>query len=409
MKDLLSHLRRRTAAVLALGMAMAAPSAWAAGTPSSTTISNNAQLTYTVGGVTQNVQSNTASFVVDNVVRLRVQESNTLPTFVSLGASAQVTVFTVTNGGNTAQDYKLTVSQVTGGTISLGATYTDSFDASACQAYVESKSAADGYDAADTATSIVNLAPDGVKTVYVVCNIPSSGPVNGAAAIVALTAATQNANTCGATNPASCVETQETTTANTSGVDVVFGDVATAYDGQRNGRDTDRDAYVIQAALSISKTVTPICDPLNFNSYPKNVPGAYVRYEITVSNGGSQPATLTTITDALPAQIKFDPDLEVPSGSACGPVPPSVTPVSPESGAAGKGFKLTCAGSTNGRACKTTPVFYTGASDGDAVTVTGQTVTATAGATFLPSESGYGVGELRQGESITIRFNAIIQ
>ena len=31
MKDLLSHLRRRTAAVLALGMAMAAPSAWAAG------------------------------------------------------------------------------------------------------------------------------------------------------------------------------------------------------------------------------------------------------------------------------------------------------------------------------------------------------------------------------------------
>lgn len=406
MKNLMQHLRRR-AAVLALGFALAAPQVWAAGTLSGTTISNNAQLSYQVGGTAQNVQSNTAAFTVDTVVRLTVQESNSLPTFVTLGGTAQVLQFTVTNTGNATQDYKLTPTQVTGGTITLGTTYTDTFDGLGCIAYVESGSAGSGWDAGtDTVTSIQNLGPDQSKTVYVVCNIPASGPANLAAAIVALTAETANAGTC-ATN---CVLTEETTTANTAGVDIVFGDVATTYGVARDGKDTDRDAYVIQATLTISKTVTLLCDPFNGNNNPKNVPGAYVQYAITVSNtSSSTDATLTTVSDTLPIgpppsgttpYLEFDPDLRT-SASSC---------ATPES-LAGRGFRLNCSGGS--RAC-TTPTapalgqYFTGVSDPDAVTVSGQSVSIN-GATLLPAEGAYGAGVLKAGESLTIRFNAVIK
>ena len=407
MRKFLHHFRRHTAATLALGLALASPAAWSAGTASGTDISNNAQVNYQVGGVTQTTQSNTVTFKVDNLVRVVVAETGTTATAVVPGASAQVTTFTVTNTGNTTQDYSLAAANLPNGTaITLGSSYTDSFDGISCQAYVES-GATGGYQAAqDTATAIQSLAADGSRTVYVVCNIPLS-LANGAAAVVSLTATTANAGLCTAAG-AGCVTTLQTAGAdNPAAVDVVFGDIAGSDDSARDGKNSARDAFAVSTAtLSISKTVTPICDPFNFNSSPKNVPGAYVRYEITVANanGAGQSATLTTITDVLPAAIAYDPDLRTGSASAC-------ATSNPES-AAGSGIKLTCTGGTRG--CAAASVFYTGAGDTDAVTITGQTVTVTAGdgpagSKVLPSEGGYAAGELKPNESITIRFNAIIQ
>jgi hypothetical protein len=395
----------RVAAVLALGIALASPAAWAAGTASGTDITNNAQVNYSVGGVAQTTPSNSATFKVDNLVRVQVSEGNNAATSVVPGASAQVVTYTVTNQGNTTQDYSLASANLANGTtLTLGAVnHTDSFDGTACAAYVESGATA-GYQAGeDTATSISNLAADASKTVYVVCNIPLS-LANGADAIVSLTATTANAGTC----PGACATTLQTGVAdNPTQVDVVFGDAAGTDDVARDGKGSARDAYrVVSASLSITKTVTPVCDPFNFNTNPKNVPGAYVRYEITVSNavGSGASATLTTITDALPAAIAFDPDLRTGSAVAC-------AASNPES-AAGSGFKLSCTGGT--RACAATPVFYTGANDTDAVTVAGQNVTVNAGSgpagnKVLGTEAGYAAGELKPGESITIRFNAIIQ
>ena len=406
------QLLGRVAAVMALGLALASPTAWAAGTASGTDITNNAQVNYSVGGVAQTTPSNSATFKVDNLVRVQVSESNNTHTPVIPGAPAQVVTFTVTNQGNTTQDYSLASANLPNTTtLTLGATtYTDSFDGGACAAYVES-GATVGYQAGeDTATSISSLGADLSKTVYVVCNIPLS-LANGADAIVSLTATTANAGTCAT----SCTTTTQTAGADTPNtVDVVFGDAAGTDDSARDGKGSARDAYrVVSASLSITKTVTPVCDPFNFNGTggagfnpPKNVPGAYVRYEITVSNalGSGANATLTTITDALPAAIAFDPDLRTGSAAAC-------AASSPES-AAGSGFKLVCTGGT--RACAAAAVFYTGASDTDAVTVAGQNVTVTAGNgpagnKVLGSEGTYAAGELRPGESITIRFNAIIQ
>jgi len=405
MSNFLQHTRRQAAAILALGLMLASPMAWAAGTASGTDISNNAQVNYSVGGVAQTTPSNSATFKVDNVVRVLVSEGNNAATPVIPGASAQVVTFTVTNQGNTTQDYSLAAANLANGTtLTLGATtHTDSFDGTACSVRVESGATA-GYQAGeDTATSIASLAADASKTVYVVCNIPLS-LANGADAIVSLTATTSNATSCAT----ACVTTTQTAGADSPlVVDVVFGDAAGSDDSARDGKHSARDAYrVTSASLSINKTVVPVCDPFNFNATPKNVPGAYVRYEITIANapGSGASATLTTITDALPAAIAFDPDLRTGSGSAC-------AASNPES-AAGSGFKLSCTGGS--RACVGTPVFYTGASDTDAVTVAGQNVTVTAGSgpagnKVLGVEAGYAAGELKPGESITIRFNAIIQ
>jgi hypothetical protein len=412
MSKFLKSCRRHTAAMLAFGIALAAPSAWAAGTASDTSITNNAQVNYQVGGVSQTTQSNAATFKVDNIVRLLVSESGSSATSVIPGATGQVLTFSVTNQGNTTQDYALSVnsSVANGQTLTLGATtYTDAFDpvSGSCQTWVESGAQGGLQTTAPNAdtqvNSISNLAADASRTVYVVCSIPL-GLSNGADSLVTLTATTANAGSCAT----SCATTAQTDTAdNPTQVDVVFGDVAGVEDSARDGKHSARDAYeVTSAALSISKTVTPICDPFNFNDKPKNIPGAYVRYEITVANaaGSGQSATLTTITDALPASLAYDPDLKAGSASACSG--------STAESAAGSGFKLSCTG--GGRTCATTSVYYTGASDTDAVTVSGQTVTVTAGNTptgakVLGTEAGYAPGELKPGESITIRFNAIIQ
>jgi len=414
MISLLQHCRQHTVAILALGAALASPSAWAAGTASGVDITNNASVTYSVNSVSQTTPSNSVTFKVDNVVRLTVSESGSSATIVVPNASAQVTTFTVTNNGNTTQDYALAAANLANGqTVTLGAnTYTDNFQATSCSAYVESGTNA-GYQAGqDTATSISNLAADGSTTVYVVCNIPS-GQVNNDAAVVSLTATTANAASCAT----ACTTTTETTGADTPGsVDVVFGDVNGSDDSSRDGKHSARDAYVVKTAtLSISKTVTALCDPFNFNGTggagffaPKNVPGAYVRYAITVANaaGSGASATLTTIGDVLPAALGYDAHLRQGSASAC-------AASNPES-ALNSGFKLVCTGGT--RACASAAVYYTGASDTDAITVSGQTVTVTAGDTptgnrVLGAEAvpGYAAGELKPGESITIHFNAIIQ
>jgi hypothetical protein len=399
MRTFLLFRRPRLAAVATAALAFWSASALAVGTASNTDIVNNASVNYTVGGVAQSAQSNAATFKVDNVVRIAVSEANGVATPVAPGSSAQVTSFTVTNQGNTAQDFALTPNGAipTGTTLTLGAnTYTDAFDGTACTARVES-GATPGYQPAeDTAQAVTGLAADASRTVYVVCNIPP-GQANGLDAIIALTAQAANAGTCATT----CVPTAQTAGAdNPAAVDVVFGDVAGTDDAARDGRGSARDAYEIASAvLAINKTVTPVCDPFNNNANPKNVPGAYVRYAITVSNaaGAGASATLTTITDALPATLAFDPDLRSGSATACATSAPT--------SAAGAGVRVSCTGGT--RACVATPAFYTGAADADPVTVAGQSVTAAA--RVLPTETGYAEGELKPGESVTITFNAVIQ
>jgi hypothetical protein len=387
--------------------------AGAAGTASSTTISNRASLSYEVGGVTQDViesspTGNTTSgagngtdtsFVVDNKVDVLVTEGNTTYTAVSPGQTAAVTTFSVTNQGNTVQDFVLAAANLANGTTLFGGT--DNFDGTSCTAYVEDGTTPGSYQSAeDTALFVDELAADGSATVYIVCDIPA-GQANNSNAVVSLTA-TARAGGGATVQGAALTESG----ANTAGVDIVFADDTGTDDGNRDAAHSARDAYrVLAAALTVAKTVTLICDPFNSTTDPKNIPGAIVRWTITVSNaaGAAASATLTQVSDALNANSTFDPDLVTGAGGAAGCEGLSGGAGTAES-ADGSGFKLDVTGDTRPGSY---PKFFTSANDGDGADLNGATVEIDYGPA-IPAEGTYTAGELKPGESVTVYFNVSI-
>ncbi len=402
-----SRLKSGIAALaVALSVAIGTGTVHAAGTASNTTISNTATLSYTVGGIGQpNIGSsptgNTAgagtatTFLVDN--RVNVTVVTTDATFVSVvpGSTARVTTFTVTNTGNTVQDFALTSAQAANGQTLFGGT--DNFNTSACSQFVESAGGAGYQPGVDTATFIDELAADANRTVYVVCDIPA-GQVNNDQAIVGLIA---TARAGGGAGVQGAVLT-ETTGANTAGVDIVFGDIAGSDDAARDAAHSSRSAYrVVSSTLTVTKVASLVCDPFNSLSNPKNIPGAIVRYTITITNTGAASATLSTVTDAISANVTFDANLVTGAGGAAGCL--SAAPGVPES-AAGSGFKLDVLADTRPG---TYPKFFTTANDADGANLNAGVVTVNY-AVAMPIEVGYTAGELKANESVVVTFNVTI-
>ena len=367
----------------------------AAGTASDTNITNQATVNYDVGGNPQTaILSNITDFEVDNKVDLTVAEVGGAYTDVSPNTTDQVLTFTVTNTGNTIQDFALAAAA--NGTDPFGGT--DNFDASNVQVFVESNMIA-GYQPGvgeDDALFIDELDSDTTVTVYVLGDIPV-GQSSGDIAAYTLTATARAGGGAGSLGAA----LTQTAGADTPlVVDIVFADAAGDTDNLREADHSGSDAYrVLSAQLAITKSSTVIRDPFNLAANPKHIPGAYIRYVVTISNalGAGASATLTTITDTLDANTAIDPDLIV---AATG---------NPEI-AAGSGFKVDSAGT--GRIIAT-PRYFTTTSSVDGVdhdgSATGGVVTATM-ATVLPVEApGYTAGELKAGESVTPTFNVIIQ
>lgn len=378
-------------------------SALAAGTASNTTISNLSTLNYSVGGITQTAIGSSptgnisgagtaTTFVVDNKVNLTVAESNATVTSSSPGATNQITTFTVTNNGNTAQGYNLVAANATGTPTVFGVA--DNIDATISALFVDSNG--NGvYDAvADTATAISSLAPNASVSVFVLATIPA-GATNGQQAVVTLTATT---TTAGTTTPVGA-----TVGADTVGVDIVFADAANALSdplAANTARDAigiAQDAYrVVSSVITVTKTATVLCDPLNGITSPKNIPGAIVQYSIVVSNaaGTGASAILTTVTDTLAATVTHDPGLRAPADAA--------TCIA---GAGTSGFKIVS--SVAGRTLGGTAGVMTNATDADGAQIAGQGMTVTF-ANALPAGGVYAAGELKPGESTTITYNVII-
>ncbi len=299
-----ARLRSGIAAlVIAMSAAIGTGTVHAAGTASGTSINNLSTLNYSVGGTAQpaigsSPTGNTSgagtatTFVVDNRVNVTVATTDTAFVQVAPGALAQVTTFTVTNTGNTVQDFALTSAQAAAGQVQFG---TDNANTGACSQFLESGATVGYQSGADTATFIDELAADATRTVYVVCDIPVGAP-QSAHSVVGLIA-TARAGGAGGLGGAL---TEAPT--NTAGVDIVFGDAAGTDDGPaRDAAHSARSAYrVVTSALTVTKVASLVCDPFNSVTNPKNIPGAIVRYTITVANAaGAASASLTTVTDAI--------------------------------------------------------------------------------------------------------------
>ncbi|MGH8240125.1 MAG: hypothetical protein ACREXP_24355, partial [Steroidobacteraceae bacterium] len=98
------HVKHASLALIALSSVGVLQGAYANGTPSGTTINNQATVDYSVGGVNQTqITSALASFVVDTRIDFNVQEVGTSATLTSPGQVNVVTTFQLTNTGNSTQ------------------------------------------------------------------------------------------------------------------------------------------------------------------------------------------------------------------------------------------------------------------------------------------------------------------
>lgn len=273
----------------------------ATGTQAGASISNTASVSYSVGGVSQTpVSSNNATFVVDRKANVMVAEVGGAATTVNYGQTDRVTTFTVTNTTNATQDFRLIGTNIgLGVTTPLG--HTDNFGVTNIRVFVDVNGNGT-YDAAtDTATYIDELAPDQTKTVFIVADVPASGPASGISG-VQLTAVVA----AGGTGSALGADLTQTLLDDPAQIDTVFADGAGYADLLRDGRFSAGDEYAIAAATAeVTKTVKVISDPMNGIVDPKAIPGAVVEYCIAVKNIGSNALTSVGITDNIPTNTTY--------------------------------------------------------------------------------------------------------
>jgi uncharacterized repeat protein (TIGR01451 family) len=310
MNSLNVPMKHAALALLVLSGAALLPQAQAAGTPASTSITNRATISYSVGGAAQtpiessptgnsNPGTNNGAptaFVVDNKVDLTVTEVAGAATVVTPGQANAVATFLVTNTGNAPQAYQLTAANLASGTLFGNA---DSAEVANLRVFVDGNDNGT-YEASDTATSISTLAADLDVAVFIVADVPVT-VTNAQFANVRLTAATAVNNT-----PATLL-VQSTGADNPASVEIVFADGTSAGgDAARNGRQAADDQYAAQsAALSVLKASTVVSDPFNGTTDPKAIPGATVEYAVTVTNTGAIAATGLSIADPLPVNTAF--------------------------------------------------------------------------------------------------------
>ena len=298
---------------------------WAAGTPSGTTISNSATLTYTIGAGPATSATSVATFTVDDKVNVLV--AGGVITNVSPNQIGVATPFTVTNNGNATQGYNLAAANATSGAYTVNATpITDNFDpATALRICLDDGSgggtANDGIlqagelaacPAAPGVTSIATLAPGATVYLLVVTDTPSSGAGsnNGDAAVVSLKATTlwptplvpaeENTGT-----PPTAGAVVTASGANTADVDVVLADAAgvIAGDAASDGVHSTYGAYLVGGVnVAVTKTVTSVIDP-NGTAVP--MPNAVLTYQIAVAVSGTGTATNLVITDPLPPETTY--------------------------------------------------------------------------------------------------------
>jgi uncharacterized repeat protein (TIGR01451 family) len=265
-------------------------------TASGVSISNSASIAYTVSGVAQTpVTSSSATFVVDNKVDITVTTGDAGSSVdVTPGSSAQVLTYTVTNSGNTIQDFSLSATKAAG------------FDPENVHVFVETAGGAGYQPGSDTATYIDELAAGASKVVYIVSDIPAA-QVDGDESSYDLIAQVAAGGT-GGSKGADIISDNSGIADNPATVQIVFADGAGTGDGAKDGKFSSRDKYKCKSAhLTVTKSSLVISDPFNNGTNPKAIPGATVKYTITVLNGGTVAATSVTLVDQPPANTTYVP------------------------------------------------------------------------------------------------------
>jgi len=261
----------------------------AAGTASNVDITNTATIDYKVSSIDQTSIDGTVTFKVDNKVLVTVLATGASADVVP-GKTDYVLAFSITNTGNTTQGYLLTTSGGSG----------DTFDMATVEIYLD-VDASKTLNAGDTlyadATNVGNILADAHRDVLVVSDAPLTA-TDGQTAVYNLIAQTTDAG--------GVTVTEATSAADTPGaVDVVFADIAGDDDAVTDGKHSDLGTYTVTSAdLTVSKTSEVISDSFNSEHF-KAIPGALIRYTITVTNSGVKDATDVVIKDTIPTNTTY--------------------------------------------------------------------------------------------------------
>ncbi|MFZ5563584.1 MAG: hypothetical protein ACOZBW_05980 [Thermodesulfobacteriota bacterium] len=252
----------------------------AAGAPAGSIISNQAQVTYTVEGVSGfTTASNVSAFAVAEILDVTLSWQDAAPVPVIAGDTDRVLSFRITNTGNGADRYSLTPD---------GALSGDDFDPVPATLVLDTN----GNGAYDAGTDTVYspgvndpvLAADASLFVFVLCDIPS-GPGADDTGNIRLTATSLAGN--GA--PAGTVIAG----AGEGGTDAVVG---------TTGAKADAVGTYRAAVLAAAKSAV-VSDPYGGTAV---VPGAVITYTIVVSvSGAGATAIGVAVEDPVPDNSEY--------------------------------------------------------------------------------------------------------
>lgn len=380
-----------------------------ASTAPCTLISNTATAAYSVGGVAQpGVTSAATTFNVGVKVIVSVANNDGNEVTVVPGTSKYALKFTITNNGNAVQDYDL--SSIAGsGTASPYGGANDSFDGTTIAIYDDTGGTVGSFDGTDAViTSLNDVAADGGQKVAYIVYSPTDLTESYLETAVYFLKATSkwgdnSGITLGSGTPTLAQAGGSCNGATT--VDVVAGDGdgdTGANDGDKDGSHIDDGAYeVCSAIIGVSKTHEVKWDTINYNSFPKSLPGAIVEYTVQIANtgGAACPAVLSTISDTLQiANLTLVPTFyDGGWGTA--------TPTSSTSEA----FVVSCSAACGVRACESGGYTFTSGNDADGIEFVTPTFTATM-TTLLPIEDTCTTPGSITGatDTVTIKFQATI-
>lgn len=261
------------------------PAAWAL-TAAGTVIENRAQADFDLGGSSYTVYSSTTQTLVAELVDVSVANAMGGPAFVtgSLPAAGELLYFSVTNAGNSAEEYALTVDPAVAG---------NDFDPDNPIVAIDAGTIG-SYDGPATDTIISGPIPIPAEStiyVWVVSDILDT-PLNaGDTGQVVLEALHQNA-------PADTTPGYVYSGAGPDGADLVLG--------VSGGYGADLGAYEIQrTSLVLQKTVASIEGMVDGVAVAEPIPGAVITYQLDVIVSGSGTAYAVTITDPVPTYTTY--------------------------------------------------------------------------------------------------------
>ena len=285
--------------------------ALALGTDAGTQVSNQATVSYSVGGIGQTpIESdplgnsipgagNPTMFLVDRRVSFTLVPTDAVHTPVVPGGVDFFAAYTLTNTGNAIMDYRLTLAQLTSADGAVNGLVDTDVDMSNVRIRVANGDGAAGVpDLATDLDFVDELAEDATVVIYIFADA-ALALVNGDIANVELTATSADDATATATPLVLDPDLAESPGPDDPTIiESVFADAG------NDGFEASRDGFqVVSVVLTITKTATVISDPFGSG---KAIPGAIIEYSITIDNTvGTVDATNVSIADTIDADVTF--------------------------------------------------------------------------------------------------------